>query len=73
MHRFLVLLRVLELVETIERREAVIRYDEKFHEYLLKDRGLSEETARDYMNCLRELDGKTMNYDLMSREIPCSR
>ncbi|NPA97698.1 MAG: hypothetical protein GXO32_08885 [Crenarchaeota archaeon] len=49
------------------------RYDEKFREYLLKDRGLSEETARDYMNCLRELDGKAMNYDLMSREIPCSR
>lgn len=60
-------------METIERREAVIRYDERFREYLLKDRGLSEGTTRNYMNCLRRLDGKAMNYDLMSRKIPCSR
>jgi len=65
--RFLELLKALGLVNTIKRWEVVIHCNKMFRSYL-KDRGLSEGTARDYMNCLRRLDGKAMNYDLMSRK-----
>ena len=62
--KFVELLKMLGVTQSIERKEIKIRYDEKFREYLEKDRDLAERTVRDYMNYLRKLNGKTINYDL---------
>jgi len=63
-HKFLELLKQLGVTGNIEKKEIKLKYDEKFREYLLKDRGLHEKTARWYMNYLKKLDGETINYDL---------
>jgi len=62
--KFINFLQSLGVTNNIEKREVRIEYDEWFWEYLIKDRQLSEKTARDYMNYLRKLSGKTVNYDL---------
>ncbi len=62
-YKFVELLRVLG-VGRIEKREVRIEYDERFYEYMLKDRRIDKKTARDYMNYLKKLSGKIINYDL---------
>ena len=62
--KFIEFLRALGVTSSIKRKEVTIRCDEKFKEYLLKDRRLNERTAKDYMNYLRKMEGKTVNYDL---------
>jgi len=51
-------------VTNVEKREVRVEYDEKFWDYLVKDRQLDTRTARDYMNYLKKLNGKTINYNL---------
>ncbi|MEM4618938.1 MAG: integrase [Desulfurococcaceae archaeon] len=41
-----------------------IQYDDRFKEYLLKDRGLMERTVKDYINYLKRLEGKSIDYNL---------
>ncbi|MEM4618963.1 MAG: hypothetical protein QW607_01985, partial [Desulfurococcaceae archaeon] len=41
-----------------------IQYDDGFKEYLLRDRGLMERTVKDYLNYLKRLEGKTIDYNL---------
>jgi len=62
--KFINFLQSLGVTSNIEKREVRIEYDGRFWEYLIKDRQLSEKTARDYMNYLKKLSGKTVNYDL---------
>ncbi|RLG77626.1 MAG: hypothetical protein DRO12_01805, partial [Thermoprotei archaeon] len=62
--KFINFLQSLGVTNNIEKREVRIEYDGRFWEYLIKDRQLSEKTARDYMNYLKKLSGKTVNYDL---------
>jgi len=49
---------------TLERGEVRLEYDEKFRDYLIKDRDLDEKTAKDYMNYLKKLAGRPINEDL---------
>jgi len=57
-------LRSLGVTATVEKKELKIEYDERFKEYLLKDRQIDERTARDYMNYLKKLAGKVIDYNL---------
>ncbi|MEM4619998.1 MAG: integrase [Desulfurococcaceae archaeon] len=41
-----------------------IQYDDGFKEYLLRDRGLMERTSKDYINYLKRLEGKVLDYNL---------
>jgi len=51
-------------VSNVERKAIKIEYDERFWDYLVKDRDLDERTAKWYMNYLRKLSGRAINYDL---------
>ena len=62
--KFVDFLRSIGVSGDIVKREIRIEYDEKFWEYLVKDRGLDARTAKWYMNYLRKLAGKAINYDL---------
>ena len=62
--KFIELLKILGVTAKIEKREIKIKYDEKFRDYLEKDRQLDKRTVVDYMRYLRKLDNKTINYDL---------
>ncbi|MEM4620234.1 MAG: integrase, partial [Desulfurococcaceae archaeon] len=44
--------------------EIKIQYDDRFKEYLLKDRGLMERTVKDYLNYLKKLEGRVLDYNL---------
>ncbi|MEM1672982.1 MAG: integrase [Archaeoglobaceae archaeon] len=41
-----------------------IKIDDRFKDYLLKDRGLMERTAKDYLNYIKKLEGRTIDYNL---------
>ena len=60
---FLELLRRLG-VTGVEKRELRIDYNEKFYDYLLRDRNIDRRTVKDYMRYLKKLAGKVINYDL---------
>ena len=62
--KFVAFLKALGVTKNIEKKEIVIKYDEKFKEYMKKDRNLDDGTIRDYMNYLQKLNGKVINYDL---------
>ncbi|MEM4619841.1 MAG: integrase [Desulfurococcaceae archaeon] len=44
--------------------EIKIQYDDRFKDYLLKDRGLMERTVKDYLNYLKKLEGRVLDYNL---------
>ncbi|MEM1961795.1 MAG: integrase [Sulfolobales archaeon] len=56
------LLRSLGVTVAGGKRERFIEFNEMFMEYLIKDRGQQEKTAKCYMNYLRRLDGKPLTY-----------
>jgi len=62
--KFIELLKLLGLTSNIKKKELVIRYDERFRDYLEKDRQLDKRTITDYMRYLKKLDNKVINYDL---------
>ena len=62
--KFIELLKLLGVTQDVEKREIKIRYDESFKLYLERDRGLHEHIVRDYLNYLKKLNGKTINYGL---------
>jgi len=62
--KFVELLRLLGVTTIIEKREIRIRYEDGFRLYLEKDRQLDGRTIRDYLNYLRKLDGKVVDYTL---------
>ncbi len=65
--KFIEFLNSLGVTRNIVKKETKIEYDEKFWDYLVKDRQLDEKTAKSYMNYLRKLDGEVINYDLYLR------
>lgn len=58
------MLRLLGVINNIERREIYTRYEDGFRLYLEKYRQLHERTTRNYLNYLKKLDGKVISYDL---------
>jgi len=62
--KFVDFIRSLGVTSDVVKKEVRIEYDEKFWDYLVKDRQLDTRTARDYMNYLKKLNGKTINYNL---------
>ena len=65
--KFIELLRLLGVTNNVEKKEVRIRYEDGFRLYLEKDRQLEERTTRDYLNYLKKLNGKVINYDLYLR------
>ena len=49
---------------TLIEKKVVVRYDPDFELFLRNDKKYDERTIRDYMNYLRKLDGKELNYKL---------
>ncbi|RLG88946.1 MAG: hypothetical protein DRO18_00420 [Thermoprotei archaeon] len=52
------LLKMLGVTSSIKRKEIKIRYDEKFRDYLEKDRQPHERTVKDYKNYLKSWTGE---------------
>ncbi len=61
---FIRFLYLLGVTTSVEKREIRIEYEPKFWDYLVKDRGLSEKTSRSYLNYMRKLSGKIIDYNL---------
>jgi len=62
--KFIDFIQALGVTGNIEKKELKIEYDVKFWDYLTKDRQLDLKTAKDYMNYLKKLNGKVIDYNL---------
>jgi len=51
-------------VNSVMKKEIRIEYDERFWDYLTKDRQIDTRTARDYMRYLKKLNGRVIDYNL---------
>ncbi len=61
---FIQFLHLLGVTIGVEKREIRIESDPRFWDYLVKDRGLNEKTSRSYLNYMRKLLGKVIDYNL---------
>jgi len=51
-------------VKNVEKKGTVIRLEQRFWDYLIKDRGLDERTERCYASYLKRLERREVSYDL---------